>query len=385
MKVRQLFTHIPVVALQAGATAVLMAVLSGCSLVSIESAAEPLTRKEMNARILTHDFAMRFASAVELAADSVFSTAKDFPIRLNALRWKIGAYSAIREAALRESPTVAMIGTWALCIQMEEFFRIGPGDSLFGKMQGVAVDVSQKLETEIDSLIRSFATPAEYKRVSDFVRHYVDRFPFQELTFKQEPIIRSWNRYEGLPDSAAVKTVGDLPQAVADLASRINIQSGHLPKETLWQIQLLIAEAGLSGPEAEAALDSLQVEIRKIGQLAEASPELLDSTLLRLSRDLEVLLLSVDRQRKETLDVLSGEREAISALVQHERVAIMEQLEGFSQVTIEKTYGMLQELVNSILLYGIILAILVLTVPFAMGYVVGKTVGRQRRAGRDVG
>jgi len=365
-----------------GATIALIGTLSGCSLISISSTADPLTKKEVNARILTHDFAIRFSNEVELAADSVFSIAEDFPVRVNALRWKIGAYSAIREAALRESPTVAMIGTWALCVQMEQLFRAGPGDSLFGDMQGLAIEVSERLETEIDSLVRSFASPAEYERVGTFVRHYADRFPFHDLTFKQEPIVRSWNRYEGLPDSAAVRTVGDLPQTVADLASRVNIQSAQLPKQTLWQIQLLLAEAGLAGPEAQAALDSLQLDIRRFGQLAEASPELLDSTLLRLSRDLEALLLSVDRQRKETLDVLSGEREAISDVVERERVAIMEQLELFSQVTLEKTYAMLDDLVSSLLLYGIIFAILVLSIPFAIGYVVGRIVGRQHPPGR---
>jgi hypothetical protein len=335
----------------------------------------------MNARILTHDFAIRFANEVETAADSIFENAEEFPVRVGALRWKIGAYNAIRESALREVPGVAMVPTWALCVQMEEFFTFGPGDSLFGEMQDVAVDASVSLETEMDSLFRSFTTPEEYRKASSFVRSYAEQHPFEDLAFKQEPVLRAWNKAEGLPDSTAVETVGDLPQAVADLASRVNIQSANLPKQTLWQIQILMAEAGLAGPEARAAVDSLQADIRRFSELAEASPELLDSTLKRLSRDLDAVLRSVDRQRRETLDVLSTEREAISEVIQRERVAIMRDLDGFSQVTLDKTYAMLSDVVNSVLLYAVIFGALFISIPFVIGYIVGKIVGRRRPLG----
>jgi hypothetical protein len=363
------------------AAIVVLGSLTGCSLVNIETPSEPLTRKEVNARILTHDFATRFANSVELAADSIIKEAEDFPHRVNALRWKIGAYTAIREAALRESPTVGMIGTWALCVQMQAFFQEGLGDTLFGDMHHVALEVSDELEIEIDSLVRSFTTPEEYNRAGEFVRYYAKRYPFEDLTFRREPVIRAWNLYMGVPDSAAVKTVGDLPQTVTDLASRVNIQTTHLPKETLWQIQMLLVEAGLAGPEARDAIDSLRVDISKFADLAEASPEMLDSSLQRLSRDLEALLASVDRQRKETLEVLSIEREAVTVALQGERVAIMDQLGVFSQVTLDKTYAMLRDVVNSALLYGIIFSILVLSIPFAIGYIVGKVVGRRSLPG----
>jgi hypothetical protein len=355
--------------------------LSGCSLIAIESPAVPLSKKQMNARILTHDFAIRFANEVETAADSIFENAEEFPVRVNALRWKIGAYNAIRESALREVPGVAMVATWALCVQMEDFFTFGAGDSLFGEMQGAAIDASVLLTSEMDSLVRSFTTPEEYRKASSFVRNYADQHPFEDLAFTQEPVLRAWNKAEGLPDSAAVETVGDLPQTVADLASRVNIQSANLPKQTIWQIQLLMAEAGLAGPEARAAMDSLQVDIRRFAELAEVSPELLDSTLKRLSRDLDAVLRSVDRQRRETLDVFSSEREAISEVVQSERIAIMKDLEGFSQVTLDKTYAMLRDVVNSVLLYGIIFGALFITIPFVIGYVVGKIVARRRPPG----
>ena len=81
-----------------------------------------------------------------------------------------------------------------------------------------------------DSIASGFVTPEEYRKGKDFVLAYTAEFPFEDLAFKQEPVLRAWNRAEGLPDSAAVKTVGDLPQTVSDLASRINFQSGNLPK-----------------------------------------------------------------------------------------------------------------------------------------------------------
>lgn len=82
------------------ALAVLAVGLAGCSLVSLKSPEKPLSARDLNARILTHEYAAHFMADIAHAADAIAEASSDPAVRLNALRWKIAAVSheIIRDA-----------------------------------------------------------------------------------------------------------------------------------------------------------------------------------------------------------------------------------------------------------------------------------------------
>jgi hypothetical protein len=147
--------------------------LSGCSLVTLEGAAEPLTTKEVNLRIMTHEFADHFATSVESTADTISDNAFDFEIRLNAIRWKIYATGGIQDAAFHTTPLGAMVDTWAFCVQMFRYFEEGDGRNIFGENQSLAIHTSQNLLGEFQQLVKSFTTQREYEKYEKFVSDYV--------------------------------------------------------------------------------------------------------------------------------------------------------------------------------------------------------------------
>ena len=75
------------------ALAAVLLSLAGCSLVTLKSPEKPLSARDLNARILTHEFAARFILAVEQTADEMTAGTDDPRIELNTLRWKIGRAS----------------------------------------------------------------------------------------------------------------------------------------------------------------------------------------------------------------------------------------------------------------------------------------------------
>ena len=104
-----------------------------CSLITIQSKDEPLSTRELNARILTHEFGTFFFQMVDATADSIITQSDDALVQLNALRWKINAVSECQNANFQAAPMYALIDTWVFTAQMKEFFKIGNGD-----YQGVA-------------------------------------------------------------------------------------------------------------------------------------------------------------------------------------------------------------------------------------------------------
>jgi hypothetical protein len=73
------------------ALAALIASVASCSQISLKSPEKPLSTRDLNARILTHEYAAHFIAAVEQTADQIAAASEDPAVRLSALRWKIAA------------------------------------------------------------------------------------------------------------------------------------------------------------------------------------------------------------------------------------------------------------------------------------------------------
>ena len=65
----------------------LLALLSGCSLVSLKSPERPLSTRDLNARITTRQFSAEFTSAVDQCADEIARNESDPVVLRNVLRW----------------------------------------------------------------------------------------------------------------------------------------------------------------------------------------------------------------------------------------------------------------------------------------------------------
>ena len=121
---------------------------TGCSLIKIETPNEPIPTNEINVRLSTNAFAVRFAETVEFAADTILAQTTDLEIQLNALRWKINAFRAVRQASFHQAPVEALVDTWVLTTQMANFFQSGLGHDMFGTWQGLVVAQCDELQSD---------------------------------------------------------------------------------------------------------------------------------------------------------------------------------------------------------------------------------------------
>src|SRR5256885_11796360 len=122
-------------------------VVAGCPLITLKSPERPLSSRDLNARILTREFSYRFIAVVTQCADDIAAHDTDPEVLANALRWKIGAAAESQRAATRLAPMMALLDSWALASQMQQFLSPGqPGGALLGSRQEVAVTAASELE-----------------------------------------------------------------------------------------------------------------------------------------------------------------------------------------------------------------------------------------------
>ena len=365
---------------------VFLVFLSSCSLFSVDldTGVEPLPSRELNTRILVHEFANDFSNQVEQLADSIINTTNDKDVKLNALYWKINAIGMSRQVIFQTVPYVSLVDTWTFCKQQNDFLNVGEGNALFSEFQPKANRVAKKLETDIALIARMVSSGRDYNVYKKFVEQYAEDHPFEDVFFNRGSILTEVNAALGNADSIAVNTVGTMPEAVSDLSSRMNDYSNNIPKMARWRTQAYLYEAGIDSVDIKAVMDSINLLTSRISYIAENSPELLDSAIMKLNKELTPLVNRLDKKWSETLwkmgeerialmESLDEQRLALSETVAEEREVIMADLNVLAKELVEQSWVHIKELIVKSLFLILLILIVMLGIPFGLGYLTGKT------------
>lgn len=366
-----------------------------CSLfnVDLNTGVEPLPAKELNTRILMHEFGAGFSNKVEKLADSVMQATVDKDIKMNALYWKINATAMSRQVIFQTVPYASLVDTWTFCKQQSDFVRTGNGRELFGDFQARIIDVTGKFEKDVSIIARVVSTTREYNTYEKFVKGYAEKHPFEDVFFNRGSILSELNKSLGLADSVAVKTVGTMPETISDLSSRINDMADKIPKMAKWKTEAYLYESGVDSIDVKALMDSINMLTGQISYIAKNSPELLDSAIIKLNERLTPLINKLDRRWAETLWKLGDERLALMESLDEQRVAfsetlaeerevIMSDLQVLSKDLVEVSWSYIKQIIVRSLFLILLILIVMLGLPFGLGYLTGKTLTK-RKLGRN--
>jgi hypothetical protein len=365
---------------------VLSLTLSSCSLLSIKSPERPLSPRDLNARILTRELAGQFVTSVNHTADDIAASEHDPRVLENALRWEIAAVGESRRAATRLAPMMGLLDTWTLAVQMQTFTAQGaPGGALFGAHQAAVREVSDNYASESEALARRLLAPHDFATYQTFVEKYVREHPLADLTFARPSVVALWSR-EQAADTKLVDSLGTIPEAMADAADRVEIYGDTVPAEVMHKTELALREAGYTRGDMQAEIRQLNERLERLSAVAESTPELVRGAEADVRSSLREVLDHFDRaegalhaERVALFADLQSERAAVMAQLDVERKAVAEDAARISSRVVKDTGTQLRELAAEVLLLLIVLAVVILGLPFAAGYLVGRA--RQGRPG----
>ncbi|HXY98226.1 MAG TPA: hypothetical protein VEH00_14790 [Steroidobacteraceae bacterium] len=364
--------------------------LSSCSLLSVKSPERPLSPRDLNARILTRELSAQFVAAVSRSADDIAASEHDPRVLENTLRWEIAAVGASRHAATRLAPMMSLLDTWALAAQMQAFTDAGaPGGALFGAHQQLVRDLCGQYASESQALARRLLAPHDFATYQAFVDKYVREHPLADLTFARPSMVELWSREQG-SDTRLVDSLGTIPEAMADAADRMEIYGDTVPAQLMHETELALREAGYSRGDLQAATRELRERLERLSAVAESTPALVRDAEAQVRQSLREVLDRLEASSRNAEQALHAERVALFADLQSERSAVMAQLDverkavaedaaRISGRVVQDTGTQLRELAAEVLLLLIVLAVVVLGLPFAAGYLVGRA--RAARAG----
>ncbi|MGY6513466.1 chemotaxis protein [Vibrio parahaemolyticus] len=363
----------------------LVTTLSGCSLleVKIDSQTVPLTKQELNMRILTREYALQFFAQVEQAAD-VLQEQYDPNDKVNqsyVLLWKINAEEGLQAAAYQVSPMAALIDTWVFTHQMNQFYATGAGRDIFATDE--AKQVSAHLANEVDQLAQSLLKKEVYDKTKLFVADFVKQYPFADLSMIRTPAYRAWLEANQISEEDAVTTLGTMPEALGDVSDRLSLVSEQTPKIMTWKAQLLALNSSASIEKVNAALNSLQVTADSMRDFIDNNPEYMRYLAEQMSVELQPLVDDIDQKTEARLSQLGEERQAleemvarerqeIALIITHEREKFAQDMDRVSQEVVNLAMTKLIGLVKSTIVYFILFIAAIFFAPLGLGYVLGK-------------
>ncbi|MGF1882188.1 chemotaxis protein [Vibrio splendidus] len=375
---------------------VLSVVLSGCSLleVKLDTQTTPLTQQELNARIMTREYAKMFFIRVEDSADLIAQSypADDILHQSYVLLWKIHAEQGLQQAAYQTSPMSALIDSWVFTAQMNQFYRQGDGADLFATDD--AVDTARFLDQEAEKLAKGVLSSSDFKNSKVFVAQFAASHPFKDLTFRSTPAYREWLSYLGKDESQIVQSLGTMPEAMSDASDRLSLMADQTPKLMSWKAELVALNSSLTGEDLSMTLESLRQTSASMQDFIENNPEYMQTLASIMSTEMQPLLNDLSDKTDQKLAMLTEERVALEKMVTREREALVEMiakerieiagivtserelftqdLDRVSQEVVVLAIDKLMELIKSVIIYFILFILVVFFAPLGIGYWLGK-------------
>lgn len=362
--------------------AALMPGLAGCSLFSLRLPDKPLPQRELNARMLTREFATSFAVRVEVAADGIAARSADPTTQLNTLRWKLGASKASVHAATQMAPMMALLDTWTFSEQMRQFFDTGAGAQLFGEDQSIAHATAEALAADAQKLARGVSSDAELTRYRDFVERYAHEHPLADLGFARTSVVDQWAA-ETNQHASLVETVGSVSQSMSDVSERMRMFGEQAPSQAVWEARLAMTDAGFGGADLSRALARADESLDRLSRVAESSPEQLHAAIADLRASMLVvsdrfdeswaqMMGTVQHEREELAANIREQREAAVLAFDSQRVALAKDAVLVTDRAIASGGAQVRALARDLMIYGTLLYVVILGAPFVAGYFVGR-------------
>lgn len=154
--------------------------LSGCSLIKIESEQQPLTKQDLNIRVLTQSVVNEASGRIELAADSIIESTDNTELQINAYRWKIESLNTFKSTAFQSSPKLSLMDVWTYMVQVLKFMETADALEYYGDYATLITQTSQDNVNDIEEKARGFFTHERFMQCRVLLINMLKQIRFQK-------------------------------------------------------------------------------------------------------------------------------------------------------------------------------------------------------------
>ncbi len=357
--------------------------LAACTVVprqsGLASTAENVAASNTEIRTQLYGNAIGFNAGIQRAADQVLAGSDDPTVRRKALEFKIKALSTAQIAVAYDDPLIGLLDMWALSIQLVNYYTIGEGRDDFGDYQAQFVERLSELPPTIERRAANLVRENNIERGSRLVNEWAAAHPITENLSRRPWMIDTLSTFIEAGGLGAAGAMGEMAQQLGNISARLAIYYSQLPTQMRWETQLFLEDIMQDNYDLRQSVDSIvsmSASLGRVVEIAESGSPLVDELLATVRTDIRSLLIealdSVDVIRLETMSDVERQVAIALAAVQFERIAVLATIDTLTQARIDQTINSVRNLIWLVIL----LAAILLSAPFALGYIVGRALNR---------
>ncbi len=358
--------------------------LTGCSLLRLSvSTGEPLSKEETRMRLLTRGFYYEASDEVAATADSIAAGTDDAAIQRRTIRWKLRTTRAALSAAMQQAPELAVLDTWMLYRNMDSLLAACPDSLLFGPDSPLARRTASRLHRKARHLASELLTPERYDLMGQFVA--AQPLPTPDSEVQSERTMLPWVDFLQTHGIETDYPVGTIAEVMADMSDRIGGTTQQTANALDWTgdlVSLRIRQDSLRDRLA-MQLDSLERNFNRLTAVAEDLPGLSREMAAELNAALAEAMTTFNAGVDNAFDDIDRQRMALQHYVSAERKALIAQAQQATDDAVANIFAALPAFVGKVVLWIILLVVVLMGLPFLLGFWAGGWRERTRRRKPD--
>jgi hypothetical protein len=320
-------------------------------------------------RIANLHKSIKIANLVEQAADSIRAGSQDPVVRENALVWKLFVVPDFRRVLLYSDPAAAALDGQAFAVQMRHYLDGGPGNSLFGDRQHIAVGAARSVESLFTAIVDTTGSVELKERVNRRVEEWAREHPIEHRTFDRESAVPFLTKLRIGYTPSLPRTAGDIAEGVSSITNHLNLYAAQVPREARWQAEYVIDDLKL-----ESRMDSLQWLADRALASVDSLTQIIASGSIAIDiRELESLHDDIAMLERK----ISSEREIVLADVERQRLETLRDVERLGNEILERSSGEAVVIIDHLMVRVAQLAGLLVVVLILAGWIVIRTLKRK--------
>ncbi len=354
--------------------------LSSCSLLKVAvSTGDPLSKQDSETRLMTRGFYHDMTAEIAQAADSITNTSTDLDTRVAAIRWKMRSSRAAVTAAMQSIPEVSLADTWILCRRMNTAMQTTPDSLLFGPYSHIARATTARLERRAHKLVRQALSPERYTLMEHFVDKIIEENPSDRGEEAANTTL-AWIEFLKANGVEVSYAAGSISEVISDVNDRLTGQTQQIANTVGWSKDIFQLQLQQDSTRSAlgARIDTLEQHFSRIVTVTEHLPEISDKALAEFDKQVHDILDAMQMAIDTSFADMSHQRMELQHYITNERQAIIGQLNDSAQSLVTTTLDAIPSLVGKALLFIVTGILILLGVPFALGFWLGGVRQRAR-------
>lgn len=354
--------------------------MMSCSLLKVAvSTGDPLSKQDSETRLMTRGFYHDMSAEIAQTADSIVNSSNDLDIRVAAIRWKMRATKAAVTAAMQSIPEVSLADTWILCRRMNTTLQATPDSLLFGPYSHLARTTTLHLEKRAHKLARQSLTAERYNLMERFVDKIIEENPSDKGDEAVNTTL-AWIEFLKANGMEVSYAAGSISEVISDVNDRLTGQTRQIANSVGWSKDIFQLQLQQDSTRSAlgARIDTLEHHFSRIVTVTEHLPEISDKALAEFDKQVHDILDAMQVAIDTSFADMSRQRMELQHYITAERQALITQFNDSAHSLVTTTLDAIPSLIGKALFFIVTGVLVLLGVPFALGFWLGGVRQRAR-------